>query len=44
MRQPRALRLAILYWTSGRPAPLDIEVALVNLGFDLYALEAKYLR
>jgi hypothetical protein len=42
MSMPRPLRLAILYWKSGRPAPLHIEMALVDLGFELYVLESKY--
>jgi hypothetical protein len=34
--------IARLHWAKGNPAPLDIELAIIALGFDLTALEARY--
>jgi hypothetical protein len=42
MRQPRALMIARWHWAKGDPAPLDIELAIIALGFDLTVLEARY--
>jgi len=41
---PRELRLAILIWRSGRPISLDLAVSLMELGYDVERLEARYLR
>lgn len=42
MRQPRALRLAIVIWKRGEPIPLDVETELMALGFHVPTLEARY--
>ncbi|GLK85470.1 hypothetical protein [Ancylobacter defluvii] len=35
---PSLISKAILYWRSGRPIPLDLEVGLMAAGFDVAAL------
>lgn len=44
MSLPAPLVAAILHWKRGQPLPLDLEIALMGLGFDVPTLEAKYNR
>lgn len=37
-----ALTQAKLFWRSGLPIPADLAVDLMQLGFDVPALEAEY--
>lgn len=39
---PTVLVTAIILWRRGEPLPLDVEVALMALGYDVPALEARY--
>ena len=36
------LKLAMTYWGEGLPAPVDVETALLQLGYDLGALEQHH--
>lgn len=38
-----ALERAIAYWEEGLPIPLDLAVELMAEGYDVEALEAKYM-
>ncbi len=42
MPQPTSLRLARLYWAAGEPLPLDVEVSLMALGYDVPSLQRRY--
>nr|WP_319513396.1 hypothetical protein [uncultured Cohaesibacter sp.] len=36
------LKLALTYWEEGLPAPVDVETALLQLGYDVSTLEQHH--
>jgi hypothetical protein len=39
-----ALTKARIYWANGYPIPLDLQVELLSLGYDVGRLEARHRR